>query len=69
VAQEELEQVEQLLPEDAEAAPAKPGDEEWTAKREKSRCTSPDEHHGQEMGSPLRTSSSNVASQWSQMYS
>jgi hypothetical protein len=69
VAQDELEQDEQLLPEDADATPAKPGDEEWTAKRERRRRTSPVEHRGQEMGSPLRTSSSNVASQWSQMYS
>jgi hypothetical protein len=69
VAQDELEQDEQLLPEDAEAGPAKPGDEVCTAKRERRRRTSPEEHCGQEIGSPLRTSSSKVASQRSQMYS
>jgi hypothetical protein len=66
VAQEELEQDAQLFPEDAEAGPAKPGEEVWTAKRDKRRRTSLEEQRGHEMGSPLRTSSSNEASQWSQ---
>jgi hypothetical protein len=69
VAQEELEQDAQLLPDDAEATPAKPGELEWAANRDSRRRTSLEEHCGHETTSPLRTSSSKVTSQRSQMYS
>jgi len=69
VAQEELEQDAQLLPEDAEATPAKPGELEWAANRDSRRRTSLEEQRGHETTSPLRTSSSNETSQRSQMNS
>jgi hypothetical protein len=60
VAQDELEQDEQLL-----LAPPPPrfGDDEWTANFEKMRLTSGEAQRGQRGFSPLRTSSSNGAEQ------
>jgi hypothetical protein len=55
VAQEELAQDEQLL---VAPLPPIPGDEEWTAKRESKRRTSPEEHCGHAGLVPLRISSS-----------
>jgi hypothetical protein len=60
VAQDELAQDEQFL---LAPWPPKPGDEEWTAKRDRMRRTSPDEQLGQLGLAPLRTSSSNGVSQ------
>jgi hypothetical protein len=66
VAQDELAQEEQLL-----LAPWPPmsGDDEWTAKPDSTRRTSPDPHEGQTGFAPLRTSSSNGVSQTLQMNS
>jgi len=50
--------VEQLL---LPPVPPRPGEDEWTAKRESRRQTSPDEHSGHTGLVPLRTSSSNTA--------
>jgi hypothetical protein len=66
VAQEELAQDEQLL-----VAPLPPmsGDEEWTAKRESRRRTSPDEHCGHAGLVPLRINSSKGVAHLLQMNS
>jgi len=60
VAQDELEQDEQLF---VAPPPPRSGDDEWIANRESRRLTSVEAQTGQRGFSPLRTSSSNGASQ------